>query len=56
MEEYEEARIIARDDRNPAAMNSATTGKARISGLLERNSKDNGDFIVYIDEKMAKLC
>ena len=37
MAEYEEASLIAKDDRNPAAMNSATTGKTKVAGLFEKD-------------------
>lgn len=32
--EYEEARVIAKEDRNPAAMVAATTGKSKVTGII----------------------
>ena len=50
--EYEEAREIAKGEAQPAAMVSATTGKARIHGLLvekkEISGPDGGPVVVTV--------
>lgn len=44
--EYEEARELAKEEKQPAAMVGATTGKAKLHGLVtdkqERTGKDGG--------------
>lgn len=58
--EYEEARSIAKDSNQSAAMVSATTGKAKLHGLLteeRKNARDPyGDMVDdEIDRRIAEL-
>lgn len=55
-EELEEARVIAREDRVPTAMVSATMGKAKLYGLdkqvIEHKGPDMAGILQDLIEKL----
>lgn len=56
IEELEEAREIAKEDRVPTAMVSATMGKAKIAGLDKQIIEHKGpDMAVILQELIGKL-
>ncbi len=46
--EYEEARGVAKETKQPAAMVAATTGKARVHGLLSDRPESGGQAAINI--------
>ena len=46
--EYEEARGVAKETKQPAAMVAATTGKAKIHGLLSEKPDRDGQAPINI--------